>query len=60
MLYTPPLTDDVSGRIVEFDSPLNLIRKQGGHFRNMALKSGTFSELEAIAFAAANQKQSST
>ncbi|EJD46367.1 P-loop containing nucleoside triphosphate hydrolase protein [Auricularia subglabra TFB-10046 SS5] len=42
------------GKIVEFDTPLNLIRKDGGYFRNMALKSGTFSELEAIAVAASN------
>ena len=37
------------GTVVEFDTPANLIRKEGGLFRDMALKSGIFSELEAIA-----------
>jgi len=37
------------GHIVEFDTPWNLIRKEGGIFRNMCLKSGSFSELEAAA-----------
>jgi len=37
------------GQIVEFDTPWNLIRKEGGFFRNMCLKSGSFSELEAAA-----------
>ena len=37
------------GELVEFDTPWNLIRKEGGIFRNMCLKSGNFAELEAIA-----------
>jgi hypothetical protein len=35
--------------IVEFDTPWNLIQKEDGIFRNMALKSGMFAELERIA-----------
>jgi len=41
------------GRIVEFDTPYNLIRKEDGIFRSMCLNSGTFSELEAAAKAKA-------
>ncbi|KAI9056461.1 multidrug resistance-associated ABC transporter [Trametes sanguinea] len=41
------------GELAEFDTPLNLIRKEGGIFRNMCLKSGTFAELEAAAKAKA-------
>ena len=41
------------GELVEFDTPLNLIRKEGGIFRGMCLKSGTFAELEAAAKAKA-------
>ena len=37
------------GRIAEFDTPYNLIKKDGGVFRNMCLKSGSFSELEDVA-----------
>lgn len=37
------------GRIVEFDTPWNLIQKEEGIFRNMCLKSGSFAELEAVA-----------
>ncbi|KII83760.1 hypothetical protein PLICRDRAFT_119100 [Plicaturopsis crispa FD-325 SS-3] len=37
------------GRIAEFDTPYNLIRKAGGVFRGMCLQSGTFDELEAAA-----------
>ncbi|KAG8843875.1 hypothetical protein FRB96_003699 [Tulasnella sp. 330] len=33
------------GRIVEFDTPYNLIQKEGGVFRGMCLKSGQFDEL---------------
>ncbi|KIO27861.1 hypothetical protein M407DRAFT_22914 [Tulasnella calospora MUT 4182] len=33
------------GRIVEFDTPLNLIQREGGVFRGMCLKSGHFEEL---------------
>jgi ABC-type multidrug transport system fused ATPase/permease subunit len=42
------------GKLVEFDTPYNLIRKEGGIFRNMCLKSGTFVELEAAAKAKAD------
>jgi len=50
-LCNASLPDDVLrvGTVVEFDTPANLIRKEGGLFRDMALKSGIFSELEAIA-----------
>jgi len=37
------------GHIVEFDTPFNLISKEGGIFRNMCLSSGTFGELETAA-----------
>lgn len=37
------------GELVEFDTPLTLIQKEGGIFRQMCLKSGTFTELEAAA-----------
>ncbi|KAH9996005.1 P-loop containing nucleoside triphosphate hydrolase protein [Russula vinacea] len=37
------------GAIAEFDTPWNLIQKEDGIFRNMALKSGMFAELERIA-----------
>ncbi|KAI0332194.1 multidrug resistance-associated ABC transporter [Cubamyces sp. BRFM 1775] len=37
------------GELAEFDTPLNLIQKEGSIFRNMCLKSGTFAELEAAA-----------
>ncbi|KAJ6562830.1 hypothetical protein DFH09DRAFT_1035588 [Mycena vulgaris] len=39
------------GKIVEFDTPLRLMRKEDGIFRSMCLKSGTFGELEAAAVA---------
>ncbi|KAF8502966.1 ABC transporter type 1, transmembrane domain-containing protein [Gautieria morchelliformis] len=42
-----------NGRIVEFDTPVNLIQKEGGAFRNMCLHSGTFKELEEAANKAA-------
>jgi hypothetical protein len=38
-----------SVKIAEFDTPLNLINKEDGIFRNMCLQSGNFSELEAEA-----------
>ena len=41
------------GKIVEFDTPWNLIQKEGGIFRGMCLKSGTFAELQAAAKAKA-------
>lgn len=36
-----------AGRIVEFDTPYNLIEKEGGILRDMCMKSGSFAELEA-------------
>jgi len=44
------------GRIVEFDTPYNLVRKEDGIFRMMCLKSGMFSELEAAAKAKAESE----
>ena len=41
------------GRIAEFDTPYNLIRREGGIFRGMCIKSGNFVELEGIAKAKA-------
>jgi ABC-type multidrug transport system fused ATPase/permease subunit len=41
------------GKVVEFDTPYNLISKSEGVFRNMCLKSGMFAELEVIAKAKA-------
>lgn len=43
--------------VVEFDTPLNLIQKADGVFRNMCLKSGTFGELEAAAKAKSARDQ---
>jgi hypothetical protein len=43
-------------KIVEFDTPWNLIQKEQGLFRTMCLKSGTFGELEAAAKAKAKAK----
>ena len=37
------------GVIVESDTPWNLIQKEDGIFRDMAMKSGMFAELERIA-----------
>ena len=37
------------GRIVEFDTPWNLIQKEGGLFRDMCMKSGTMGELQSLA-----------
>ncbi|KAF9555963.1 multidrug resistance-associated ABC transporter [Agrocybe pediades] len=45
------------GEIVEFDTPWNLINKENGIFRNMCLKSGSFSELETAAKAKAEREQ---
>jgi len=47
------------GEIAEFDTPLNLINKKDGIFRNMCLKSGTFGELEAEAKAKAERDRNS-
>ncbi|KAF8838558.1 P-loop containing nucleoside triphosphate hydrolase protein [Paxillus ammoniavirescens] len=37
------------GKVVEFDTPLNLIRTENSIFRNMCVQSGMFTELEAAA-----------
>uniref|UniRef100_A0A8H8CJP6 Multidrug resistance-associated ABC transporter n=1 Tax=Psilocybe cubensis TaxID=181762 RepID=A0A8H8CJP6_PSICU len=42
------------GQIVEFDTPWNLINKEDGIFRNMCMKSGSFTELESAAKAKAS------
>lgn len=34
------------GRLIEFDTPWNLIQKEGGIFRGMCMKSGNFHELQ--------------
>jgi hypothetical protein len=41
------------GHIIEFDTPWNLIEREGGLFREMCLQSGTFAELRAAAAAKA-------
>ncbi|KAI0366584.1 multidrug resistance-associated ABC transporter [Pilatotrama ljubarskyi] len=41
------------GKLAEFDTPLNLLHKEDGIFRNMCLQSGSFAELEAAAKAKA-------
>ncbi|KAJ7693236.1 P-loop containing nucleoside triphosphate hydrolase protein [Mycena rosella] len=43
------------GKLVEFDTPLQLIEKEDGIFRSMCLKSGYFAELEASARAKAER-----
>ncbi|KAJ6610650.1 hypothetical protein B0H10DRAFT_2224811 [Mycena sp. CBHHK59/15] len=43
------------GRIVELDTPFNLIQKEDGVFRTMCLKSGSFGDLEAAARTKAEQ-----
>ncbi|KAI0772966.1 multidrug resistance-associated ABC transporter [Trametes elegans] len=42
-----------NGVVAEFETPLNLLRKEGGIFQNMCQNSGTFAELEAAARAKA-------
>ncbi|KAH8109668.1 hypothetical protein DFH11DRAFT_1843160 [Phellopilus nigrolimitatus] len=44
-----------AGHIAEFDTPHNLIQREGGIFRGMCLKSGSFSELEEAAKVKAEQ-----
>ncbi|KAJ7434680.1 multidrug resistance-associated ABC transporter [Mycena latifolia] len=44
------------GKVVELDTPYNLIQKEDGVFRSMCLKSGSFGELEAIAQAKAEER----
>ena len=46
------VSDDAS-QIAEFDTPANLIKKEGGIFRDMCLKSGSFEELRMASNAAA-------
>lgn len=41
------------GLIIEFDTPWNLIEREGGLFREMCQKSGMFAELRASAAAKA-------
>lgn len=45
------------GHIAEFDTPLALINKEGGIFRNMCLKSGSFGELKEAAEAGASPRK---
>jgi len=45
-----------NGYIVEFDTPFNLIHKEGSVFRDMCKHSGSFEELEAAANKAAAQR----
>ncbi|KAF8577829.1 multidrug resistance-associated ABC transporter [Ramaria rubella] len=45
-----------NGRIVEFDTPFNLIHSEGSVFREMCMHSGTFPELEVSANKAAATK----
>ena len=42
-----------AGRVVEFDTPSNLLQKEDGVFRSMCMKSANFAELEEIARAKA-------
>lgn len=49
-----------AGRVVEFDTPYNLIRKEGGIFRGMCLKSGSFAELEESAWRKAEEVEGAT
>jgi hypothetical protein len=42
------------GTIAEFDTPLELIKKEGGIFHQMCLQSGTFAELLTAAQAKAD------
>ncbi len=44
------------GKLVEFDTPLNLIRREGGVFREMCLKSGVMAELVEAAAARAESE----
>ena len=47
-----------AGRVVEFDTPYNLIEKEGGIFREMCMKSGNFAELQQTAKAKVEAKLS--
>ncbi|KAI5115939.1 hypothetical protein M0805_009349, partial [Coniferiporia weirii] len=44
-----------AGCIAEFDTPYNLLQREGGTFRGMCLKSGHFAELEEVARTKAEQ-----
>ncbi|KAI0275322.1 multidrug resistance-associated ABC transporter [Gloeopeniophorella convolvens] len=48
------------GVIAEFDTPWNLIQKEDGIFRNMAMKSGMFAELEQAAKEKAERDEKAT
>ncbi|EJU04810.1 hypothetical protein DACRYDRAFT_114129 [Dacryopinax primogenitus] len=46
-----------AGRVAEFDTPINLLNKESGIFKDMCLKSGTYQELyDAAAKKGAEQK----
>lgn len=46
--FLPQIVLD-KGCIVEFDTPLNLIQKEGGLFRDMCMNSGMMGELQSLA-----------
>ncbi|KAI5116711.1 hypothetical protein M0805_003223 [Coniferiporia weirii] len=48
-----------AGSIAEFDTPYNLLQREGGIFRGMCLKSGSFAELEEVARHKAEQHPAS-
>ncbi|TFK95320.1 hypothetical protein BDV98DRAFT_517859 [Pterulicium gracile] len=48
------------GKVVEFDTPHALITKEGGIFRDMCLKSGSFGELLAVATNSAGDASTGT
>lgn len=52
---TPCSPTHYCSQVAEFDTPYNLIQTENGIFRQMCLKSGSFSELEAAAAAKAAQ-----
>lgn len=37
------------GKVAEFDSPINLINREGSHFRQLALESSEFTDIQQIA-----------
>lgn len=47
-------------QVVEFDTPHALITKEGGVFRDMCLKSGSFGELLAVATNSAGDASTGT
>lgn len=46
-----------NGTVAETGTPYDLIRREGGIFRAMCVKSGTFTELESAAKAKARRDQ---